>query len=86
MRIKGNVTIAPFENNLSYHIFDVGGVELSTGAVTITAKTPGGPGTFDSVIDLGGILTGAVIRIEVQDVSADDGSLLSMDSVELVVK
>ena len=29
---------------------------------------------------------GAVIRVEIQDESAADGSLLAMDSVELVVK
>jgi hypothetical protein len=32
------------------------------------------------------VLSGAVIRLEVQDISAADGSLLAMDSVELVVK
>jgi hypothetical protein len=35
---------------------------------------------------LGNILSGAVIKLEVQDVSAADGSLFAMDSVELVVK
>jgi len=84
--LKGNVTIAPFENNLTYRIYDVGGVELAVGAIAVTASDPGGPGTFDTVISLGNVLSGAVIRIEVQDLSAEDGSLLAMDSVELVVK
>jgi hypothetical protein len=84
--IKGNVAIAPFENNLAYRIFDVGGVELAAGPIAVNAPELGAPGTFEAVIPLGNVLSGAVIRIEVQDISAADGSLLAMDSVELVVK
>jgi hypothetical protein len=86
VQIKGSVAIAPFENNLTYSIVDVGGVELSRGAISVTAPDPGGPGTFEAVIPLGNILSGAVIKLEVQDISAADGSLFAMDSVELVVK
>ena len=84
--IKGSVAIAPFENNLAYRIFDVSGIELSAGPVMVSAPDHGAPGTFDAIIPLGDVLSGAIIRIEVQDVSAADGSLLAMDSVELVVK
>ncbi len=84
--IKGSVTVAPFENSLAYRIYDVSGIELSAGALSVTAPDPGGPGTFEAVIPLGKVLDQTVIRIEVQDVSAADGSLLAMDSVELVVK
>jgi hypothetical protein len=80
------VAIAPFENNLVYRIYDVGGVELSSGAINVTAPDLGAPGTFDAVIPIGTVLSGAVIRIEVQDISAADGSLFAMDSVELVVQ
>jgi len=86
VQIKGSVAIAPFENTLIYRIFDVGGVELAVGSITVSASDLGAPGTFDENILLGNILSGAVIRIEVQDVSAQDGSLFAMDSVELVVK
>ena len=84
--IKGKVAIAPFENNLVYRIYDVSGIELSAGAITVSAPDLGAPGTFETVIPLGNILSGAIIRLEVQDVSAADDSLLAMDSVELVVK
>jgi hypothetical protein len=84
--LKGSITIAPFENTLTYRIFDVGGVELSAGAIPVTAADAGGPASFDAVVPLGKVLSSAVIRIEVQDVSAADGSLLAMDSIELVVK
>ena len=86
IQVKGSVDIAPFENNLVYRIVDVGGVELAIGAITVTAPDLGAPGTFDQTISLGNALTNAVIRLEVQDLSAKDGSLLGMDSVELVVK
>jgi PBP1b-binding outer membrane lipoprotein LpoB len=84
--IKGKVAIAPFENNLVYRIYDVSGIELSAGAMTVSAPDLGAPGTFDAIIPLGKILSGAIIRVEIQDQSAADGSLLAMDSVELVVK
>ncbi len=78
--------IAPFENTLTYKIYDGGGVELSVGAVPVTAVDLGAPGTFDTTITLGNLFSGTVVRLEVQDISVEDGSLLSMDLVELVVK
>jgi len=86
VQVKGNVDIAPFENNLTYRILDVGGVELAKGAITVSAPDPGAPGTFDAVISLGNVLSGAVVHLEVQDINVEDGSLFAMDSVELVVK
>ena len=86
VRFKGKVAMAPFENNLTYRVYDLVGVELSVGSITVTAAKVGGPATFDSIISLGNILSGSVVRIEIQDISAADGSLLAMDSVELVVK
>ena len=86
VQVKGNVTIAPFENNLVYRIYDVGGVELAIGSITVTAPELGAPGTFDQSIKLGNILSGTTIRLEVQDQNVEDGSLFAMDSVELVVK
>lgn len=84
--ITGEVAIAPFENNLTYRILDLGGVELAIGSITVSAREPGGPGTFEQTILLGNVLSGAVIRLEVRDINAEDGSLFAMDSVELVVK
>lgn len=86
VQVTGSVAIAPFENNLTYSIKDTGGVELSRGAVAVTAADLGAPGTFDAVIPIGNILSNTVLLIEIQDISAADGSLLAMDSVELVVK
>lgn len=84
--VQGEVAVAPFENTLAYSIKDGAGVELSRGAVPVSAAAGGRPGTFKTAIPLGNVLTSAVIVLEIQDVSAADGSLLSMDSVQLVVK
>ena len=86
VQVKGSVSIAPFENTLSYSIKDGGGVELSRGAIPVIVANPGGPGTFDAVIALGKILSSTVVFVEIQDISAANGSLLGMDSLELVVK
>ena len=86
VQIRGSVAIAPFENNLTYSIKDVVGVELSRGAIGVDSAEPGASGTFEAQIPIGNILSNAVVILEVQDLSAEDGSLLAMDSVELVVK
>jgi len=86
IQVKGNVAIAPFENNLVFSLKDGAGVELARGAVPVNAADPGAPGTFAAAIPLGNALSSGLIILEIQDVSAADGSLLAMDSVELVVK
>jgi hypothetical protein len=86
VQVQGKVAVAPFENNLTYVIKDAGNVELSRGAVPVKANGLGGPGTFTATIPLSDILSGAVISIEIQDVSPADGALQGMDSVRLVVK
>jgi len=86
IRLKGNVTVAPFENNLIYRIYDLGGVELSVGPVTVDTSGLGAPGTFEKAIDLGNILKNTSIRIAVQDINAENGSLFAMDSIVLKVR
>ncbi|MGD8404939.1 MAG: Gmad2 immunoglobulin-like domain-containing protein [Anaerolineales bacterium] len=86
VRLRGNITIAPFENNLVYRIYDLGGVELTVGPVSVEAPDLGAPGTFEKAIDLGNILTDTTVRIEVQDINMADGSLFAMDSVLLKVR
>jgi hypothetical protein len=86
VKISGTVSVAPFENNLSYFIYDEAGRELTNGPITVTAPDLGKPGTFDSTISLEGIPAGTVIYVEVQDISAADGSWFAMDTVKLIVK
>lgn len=86
IRLLGNITISPFENNLVYRVFDLGGVELSAGPITVEATGPGAPGEFEKAVDLGNILTNTTVRIAVEDRSAADDSLLAMDSIFLQVR
>ena len=86
IHLKGNITIAPFENNLVYRVYDLGGVELSAGPVSVEAPDLGASGTFEKAIDLGSIITNTTVRIEVQDLNMADGSLFAMDSVLLTIK
>lgn len=85
-QVSGNVSIAPFENNLSYFIYDDAGNQLAAGPVPVTASDFGAPGTFNGTFMLEGIPPDTVIYLEIQDISAADGSWLAMDAVKLLVK
>jgi hypothetical protein len=86
VQVAGTVAVSPFENNLSYHLYDSAGMELAAGPIPVTAAGLGTPGAFDTLITLNGVATGATVRLEIQDLSAADGSLLAMDSVMLTIK
>jgi hypothetical protein len=86
LHVTGSVTIAPFENNLVYVLLDQTNTVLVSGSLTVSAAEPGAPGTFDTVIDLGDLPTGCTVRLEIRDLSAADGLLLALDSVEMTIK
>lgn len=86
IRLLGNITIAPFENNLVYRVYDLGGVELSAGPITVESAVLGAPGKFEKAVDLGNILTDTTVRVIVEDRNATDNSLLAMDSIFLQVR
>jgi hypothetical protein len=80
VQVAGNFTIAPFENTFAYEFFNVGGSMIANGSF-VTA----GGGAFNAAVSLAGIPAGEVI-LEIEDLSAADGSLLAMDSVFLLVQ
>ena len=84
--VSGKISIAPFENNLSYFIYDEAGNQYSAGPLTVTAPAPGAPGAFDASFTLAEIPPGTTIYLELRDTSAADGSLLAMDAVRIIVK
>jgi hypothetical protein len=86
VQVTGTVSIAPFENNLTYFVYDEDGNQYAAGPVMVTAPDFGAPGTFDVTFTLEGIPAGTVIYLEIQDQSAADGSLLALDVVKLLVK
>jgi hypothetical protein len=79
------VTIAPFENTLTYRVFNEQGNELTAGPITVDAPDFGAPGTFTVTLDASTFPIGR-IRIVIADLSAADGSVLALDSVMVVVK
>jgi hypothetical protein len=86
VQVQGNVSISPFENTLGYSVYDESFNKLASGAISVTATELGMPGTFDSRIDLSMILPDTEFFLQIEDVSAADGSILAMDSVQLTVK
>jgi hypothetical protein len=83
VKISGTVSIAPFENTLSYHIVDLQGNELAAGPFMVTAMDMGTPGTFEVEVPLDHVPPGTTAWVEIRDMSAADGSLLGMDSIEV---
>ena len=85
LTITGKVTIAPFENNLLYVVFDANNNQLKQGSFLVNAAQPGSPGTFSLPLDLGAGVTG-LIRIQIEDSSPADGSILALGSVTVNIK
>lgn len=84
--IKGDFSIAPFENTFTYTIQDDSHQQLDKGSFQVKPGTQGGAGTFDATIDLSKSSPGMIIHLDIQDVSAADGSVLASGSVELTRK
>ena len=64
---------------------DVLNNELAVGPITVIGQ-PGSGGSFEAPVDLSAIQAGTLVRLEVADISAADGSMLAMDSIELMIK
>lgn len=84
--IKGGVTIAPFENNLVYKVYDPRMKELTSGPLMVNAPDMGAPGTFELNLDLASTGYTGQIFVTISDLSAADGSILAMDSIVLTLK
>jgi Immunoglobulin-like domain of bacterial spore germination len=84
--LTGHVTIAPFENNLLYSVFNANNDQVATGSLLVQAAQLGGPGTFSIQLDLGKAGINGRVRIQFEDSSAADASILALGSVELIVK
>lgn len=85
--IKGTVSISPFENTLSYKVFQQDSKEpVDQAGFTISADGLGGPGTFELPLDLSANAYKGPVRIEISDVSPADGSSLAVYTLYLVLK
>ncbi len=85
LEVKGSYTVAPFENTLTYRVFDGMRNTLAAGPLPVSPGSSSG-GTFDTWIDLTGMQAGLLARIEIADISAADGSTIAMDSIEVMIR
>ncbi len=84
--ITGNVTIAPFENNLVYHVYDMNLNELAVGPLMVNAPDMGAPGTFELNLDLSSVDYSGPLFVTISDLSPADGAILALDSIILILK
>jgi hypothetical protein len=84
--IAGDVTIAPFENTLVYHVYDVHKGELAVGPLMVDAPDMGAPGTFELNLDLSSVDYSGPIFVTISELSMADGAILALDSITLILK
>jgi hypothetical protein len=84
--ITGDVTIAPFENTLVYHAYDMYLNELAVGPLMVDAPDMGAPGTFELNLDLSSTDYSGPIFVTISDLSPADGAILALDSITLILK
>ncbi|HCB01685.1 MAG TPA: hypothetical protein DEP19_04820 [Anaerolineae bacterium] len=84
-QLTGSVSIAPFENNLSFFVYDEDGNQYMAGPINVTAPDFGAPGTFDTTMVLD-TLSAGMYYIEIQDQSAADGAILALESVKVILR
>ncbi len=86
LTVTGHFTIAPFENNLIYSVYDMNHNQLAVGPLIVTPEQPGGPGTFSFPLDLSKTSAIEALRIQVEDSSPADGTILALATVKVNVK
>ena len=86
IEVHGSLTITPFENTLAYIILDPAGVELKTGSFIIPNAQAGSPTNFVASIPLDNMPPGSRFWLQIQELSPADGSILALESVELVIQ
>jgi Immunoglobulin-like domain of bacterial spore germination len=80
--IQGSVTFLPFENTLAYRIYKTDGTKINESSLTVT-PTQGTAGTFTRTLDLSSAGITDWVIIQFVDISAADGSTITMGSVIL---
>lgn len=84
VEVSGRVSVAPFENNLLYRVYDFQGNLIGSGPVPVTSDSagPGGPGTFAAQVTFEGG-GGAAGRIEILDQNQADGTIITSAAVNI---
>lgn len=81
--INGSESVLPFESTLTLRVYNVEGNELFITPVQVIESGQGG--RFSITLDMTRFPVGR-LRIVVADLSAADGSVLAMDSVEVILE
>lgn len=81
VQLKGGMSVAPFENSLSFRILDLAGTELYSDGFMVSSADLGEPAIFDNEIALPTLPSGIWVRLELAELSMADGSVMAMDSV-----
>ncbi|MDX9992974.1 MAG: Gmad2 immunoglobulin-like domain-containing protein [Anaerolineales bacterium] len=84
--ITGDVSIAPFENNLLYTLYDSQYQEITRSGLMVDAPDFGAPGTFALTIDLAALGRTGNLYVEITDLSAADGSVLALAQIQIQVR
>jgi len=86
LTISGSITMAPFENTLTYRVFLPDGTKVNESTVPVDSSgIAGGPGTFSQNVDLSNAGVSGLVIFQFLDVSAADGTTLALGSVDLTV-
>ena len=83
VEVRGWISTVPFENNLTYRVYNEGGVVIERGWITVE-RDLGDHGTFAKSITLASAPAAGPVRIEVRDVNEADGSLFTSTTVQVL--
>jgi hypothetical protein len=84
--ITGTMPIAPFENNLQIQFIGQNGMANYIGSLMVDAEEMGQPATFNVTMPISSFPSGAMVKIQLMEVSMADGSPMLIDSVLVKVK
>lgn len=86
VEVRGYVSTRPFEANLRGRVYDGSGNIVGEGPIMVTpvGDQIWGPGTFDATIPFSISVAGPGV-VEVADISAEDGSVIVSDTVDVTL-
>ena len=84
--ITGTMPIAPFENNLQVQFIAQSGMPTFIGSFMVDALDMGQPATFNVTMPISSFPSGALVKIQLMEVSMADGSPMLIDSVLVKVR
>lgn len=86
VQVRGYVSTRPFEATLRGRVYDGNGTVVGEGPIMVTpvGDQIWGPGTFDATIPFTISVAGPGV-VEVADLSAQDGSIIVSDTVDVVL-